>query len=259
MKRFLLTTAIAAMCMLTAQAQKYLSWYSSATDREYGVLADNINGDKFDCMLYGQSLYKYIPIAGIRIAKKDIPAFVRELRAVAEKAGKWWDEKACGMGADDAGVAFDSNFKKVTAWYDMGTPPEPIYHNMKDAKVEVYGEMQWVGMGTVYLSVAPIIDKDNNRHPGVVLPFGSKQEMIALADAMEKLDPNVEVPEEPVATTIEQKDPRDIHITCPQCGAEFTGKSASLAFKNGRNHNKGCPLFNKIPEVPQVPQPPKIR
>ena len=52
--------------------------------------------------------------------------------------------------------------------------------------------------------------------------------------------------------------PHDIHITCPQCGAVFTGKSASLAFKNGRNHNKGCPLFNQVPEVPQVPQTPKI-
>ena len=253
MKRFLFTIAIAVTCMLTMQAQRYLSWYSSATDQEYGVLADNINGDKFDCMLYGQSLYKYIPIAGIRIAKKDIPAFVRELRAVAEKAGKWWEEKACGMGVDDAGVSFDANFRGVTAWYDMGTPPEPIYHDMKDAKLEAYGEMQSVGLGVVFLSVSPIIDKDNNRHPGVVLPFGSKQEMIALADAMDKLNPSIEEDFFP------PQHAKDIHITCQQCGAVFSGKSASLAFDNPRNHKKGCPLFNKIPEVPEVPQVPKLK
>lgn len=49
----------------------------------------------------------------------------------------------------------------------------------------------------------------------------------------------------------------DIHITCPQCGAEFTGKSASLFFDNPHNHKKDCPLFNKVPDVPQVPQVPK--
>ncbi len=280
MKRFLLTIAIAVMCMLTVHAQRYKSWHSSVTDRDYGVSAENIKGKNFDCLIYGQSMYKYIPITGIRIANKDIPAFVKEVRAVAEKAGQWWEKKACGMGVDDAGVSFETNFRSVTAWYDMGTPPEPIYHDMKNAKLEAYGEMQSVGLGIVFLSVSPIIDKDGNRHTGVVLPFGSKEEIIAFADAVEKLNPSVEEAcciycgvnlttgeahksdcpyylSSEVSDSLSQTAPKpkdDIHITCQQCGATFSGKSASLAFDNPRNHKKGCPLFNKVPEVPQVPK-----
>ena len=155
MKRFLLTIAIAVMCMLTVHAQRYKSWHSSVTDRDYGVAAENIKGKNFDCLIYGQSMYKYIPITGIRIANKDIPAFVKEVRAVAEKAGQWWEKKACGMGVDDAGVSFETNFRSVTAWYDMGTPPEPIYHDMKNAKLEAYGEMQSVGLGNSILRREP--------------------------------------------------------------------------------------------------------
>ena len=248
MKRFLLTIAIAVMCMLTVHAQRYKSWHSSVTDRDYGVAAENIKGKNFDCLIYGQSMYKYIPITGIRIANKDIPAFVKEVRAVAEKAGQWWEKKACGMGVDDAGVSFETNFRSVTAWYDMGTPPEPIYHDMKNAKLEAYGEMQSVGLGIVFFGVSPIIDKDGNRHTGVVLPFGSKEEMIAFADAVEKLNPSVE------EDFFSPQHTNDIHITCQQCGTVFSGKSASLAFKDPRNHEKGCPLFNEVPSVPQVPK-----
>ena len=289
MKRFLLTTAIAVTCMLTIQAQKYKSWHSSVTDRDYGVSAENIKGDNFDCLIYGQSLYQYIPITGIRIDSKNIPAFVKELRSLADKAGLWWETKAPVTGIEDAAVLFDTNFKNVTAWFDIGTPPEPEYHNMKDAHVEAYTQMMFVGDDAVYLSVAPIVDKDKNRHPGFILPFGSKQEIEALITAIESLNPSVEeaycifcdvnlktgeahkqncpyyqdaeandsLPSSQSTKPVQP--PHDIHITCPQCGAVFTGKSASLAFKNGRNHNKGCPLFNQVPEVPQVPQPPKIQ
>lgn len=294
MKRFLLTTAIAVGCMLTVQAQKYKSWHSSVTDRDYGVSAENIKGDNFDCLIYGQSLYQYIPITGIRIDSKNIPAFVKELRSLADKAGLWWDTKAPVTGIEDAAVLFDTNFKNVTAWFDIGTPPEPEYHNMKDAHVEAYTQMMFVGDDAVYLSVSPIVDKDKNRHPGFILPFGSKQEIEALITAIESLNPSVEeaycifcdvnlktgeahkqncpyyqdaeandslpASQSPQQESVSVPQPmHDICITCPQCGAEFTGKSASLAFKNGRNHNKGCPLFNQVPEVPQVPQTPKIQ
>ncbi|MBR4369351.1 MAG: hypothetical protein IKP52_08670, partial [Prevotella sp.] len=144
MKRFLLTTAIAVGCMLTVQAQKYKSWHSSVTDRDYGVSAENIKGDNFDCLIYGQSLYQYIPITGIRIDSKNIPAFVKELRSLADKAGLWWETKAPVTGIEDAAVLFDTNFKNVTAWFDIGTPPEPEYHNMKDAHVEAYTQMMFV-------------------------------------------------------------------------------------------------------------------
>ena len=294
MKRFLLTTAIAVGCMLTVQAQKYKSWHSSVTDRDYGVSAENIKGDNFDCLIYGQSLYQYIPITGIRIDSKNIPAFVKELRSLADKAGLWWETKAPVTGIEDAAVLFDTNFKNVTAWFDIGTPPEPEYHNMKDAHVEAYTQMMFVGDDAVYLSVSPIVDKDKNRHPGFILPFGSKQEIEALITAIESLNPSVEeaycifcdvnltageahqancpyyqdaeandslpASQSPQQESVSVPQPmHDICITCPQCGAEFTGKSASLAFKNGRNHNKGCPLFNQVPEVPQVPQTPKIQ
>lgn len=294
MKRFLLTTAIAVTCMLTIQAQKYKSWHSSVTDRDYGVSAENIKGDNFDCLIYGQSLYQYIPITGIRIDSKNIPAFVKELRSLADKAGLWWETKAPITGIEDAAVLFDTNFKNVTAWFDIGTPPEPEYHNMKDAHVEAYTQMMFVGDDAVYLSVSPIVDKDKNRHPGFILPFGSKQEIEALITAIESLNPSVEeaycifcdvnlktgeahkqncpyyqdaeandslpASQSPQQESVSVPQPmHDICITCPQCGAEFTGKSASLAFKNGRNHNKGCPLFNQVPEVPQVPQTPKIQ
>jgi hypothetical protein len=160
---------------------------------------------------------------------------------------------------------------------------------MKDAHVEAYTQMMFVGDDAVYLSVSPIVDKDKNRHPGFILPFGSKQEIEALITAIESLNPSVEeaycifcdvnlktgeahkqncpyyqdaeandsLPASQSPQSVQH--PHEIHITCPQCGAVFSGKSASLAFKNGRNHNKGCPLFNQVPEVPQVPQTPKIQ
>ena len=293
MKRLLLCLVILTGT-LSVMAQKYGSWHSSVTGRDYGVLAENIKGKSFDCFIYGQSLNKHIPIVGMRLSSKHIPAFVKELRSLADKAGLWWDTKAPVTGIEDAAVLFDTNFKNVTAWFDIGTPPEPEYHNMKDAHVEAYTQMMFVGDDAVYLSVAPIVDKDKNRHPGFVLPFGSKQEIEALITAIESLNPSVEeaycifcdvnlktgeahkqncpyyqdaeendslpASQSPQQESVSVPQPmHDICITCPQCGAEFTGKSASLAFKNGRNHNKGCPLFNQVPEVPQVPQTPKIQ
>ena len=289
MRKKLLLLAVATVCCLCASAQRYGSWHSSVTGRDYGVLVENVKGKSFDCLIYGQSLNKHIPIVGMRLSSKHIPAFVKELRSLADKAGLWWDTKAPVTGIEDAAVLFDTNFKNVTAWFDIGTPPEPEYHNMKDAHVEAYTEMMLVGDDAVYLSVAPIVDKDKNRHPGFFLPFGSKQEIEAFITAIEGLNPNVEEAycaycgvnltageahqaNCPYAHDSEVNDslpssqstkpvqpPHDIHITCPQCGAVFTGKSASLAFKNGHNHNKGCPLFNQVPEVPQVPQAPKIQ
>ena len=289
MKRFLLTTAIAVTCMLTIQAQKYKSWHSSVTDRDYGVLAENIKGDNFDCLIYGQSLYQHIPITGIRIDSKTIPAFVKELRSFAEQAGVWFETKAPITGIEEPGLVFKTNFKNVTAWYDMGTPPEPQYYTMNNAPVEAYSQMKDFTIGAVYLGVAPIVDKNGNRHLGVVLPFGSKQEIEAFITAIEGLNPKVEEAycaycdvnltageahqaNCPYAQDSEVNDslpssqstkpvqpPHDIHITCHQCGAVFSGKSASLAFENPRNHKKDCPLFNQVPEVPQVPQTPKIQ
>lgn len=257
MKKHALLAIAFAFC-LCANAQKYGSWHSSVTDRDYGVSVENVKGKSFDCLIYAQSLNKHIPIVGLRIANKDLPAFVKELSALADKAGQWWETKAPVTGVEDAGVLFDTNFKHVTAWFDMGTPPDPQYHNMKDAHVEAYTQMSFVGDGAVNLSVAPIVDKDKNRHPGIILPFGSKQEMEELITAIESLNPNAkEFPQQESVSAPQQ--PHDIQITCPQCGAEFTGKSASLAFKNGRNHKKGCPIFNNVPEVPQVPQVPKIQ
>ena len=280
--------AIALVCCLCASGQKYGSWHSSVTDRDYGVSVENVKGKSFDCLIYAQSLNKHIPIVGLRIAIKDLPAFVKELRALADKAGQWWETKAPVTGVEDAGVLFDTNFKHVTAWFDMGTPPDPQYHNMNNAHVEAYTQMSFVGDGAVYLSVAPIVDKDKNRHPGIVLPFGSKKEIEALITAIESLNPSVEeayciycgvnlkigeahkqncpyspdaeendsLPssQSPQQESVSAPQPmHDIEITCPQCGATFHGKSASLAFKYGRNHKKGCPIFNKVIEVPQVP------
>ncbi len=236
MKRIFLTTSIAVACLLTVQAQKYKSWHSSVTDRDYGVMAENIKGDNFDCLIYGKSLNQHIPIAGIRIDSKDIPAFVEELRSFAGQAGEWFEKKAPITGIEDYGYHFKTNFKGVTAWYDMGTPPEPQYHTMSNAPVETYSQMLFFSIGAVYLGVAPIVDKEGNRHPGVVLPFGSKQEIEEFVTAVESLNPN------------------EICITCPQCGAELYGKSASLFFDDPHNHEKGCPLFNTVPSVPQVPK-----
>ena len=191
MKRLLLCLVILTGT-LSVMAQKYGSWHSSVTGRDYGVLAENIKGKSFDCFIYGQSLNKHIPIVGMRLSSKHIPAFVKELRSLADKAGLWWDTKAPVTGIEDAAVLFDTNFKNVTAWFDIGTPPEPEYHNMKDAHVEAYTQMMFVGDDAVYLSVAPIVDKDKNRHPGFVLPFGSKQEIEALITAIESLNPSVE-------------------------------------------------------------------
>ena len=179
MKRLLLCLVILTGT-LSVMAQKYGSWHSSVTGRDYGVLAENIKGKSFDCFIYGQSLNKHIP------------AFVKELRSLADKAGLWWDTKAPVTGIEDAAVLFDTNFKNVTAWFDIGTPPEPEYHNMKDAHVEAYTQMMFVGDDAVYLSVSPIVDKDKNRHPGFILPFGSKQEIEALITAIESLNPSVE-------------------------------------------------------------------
>ena len=283
MKRLLLCLVILTGT-LSVMAQKYGSWHSSVTGRDYGVLAENIKGKSFDCFIYGQSLNKHIPIVGMRLSSKHIPAFVKELRSLADKAGLWWDTKAPVTGIEDAAVLFDTNFKNVTAWFDIGTPPEPEYHNMKDAHVEAYTQMMFVGDDAVYLSVSPIVDKDKNRHPGFILPFGSKQEIEALITAIESLNPSVEEAycifcdvnlktgeahkqNGPYARDTEENDsspssqstqsvqhPHEIHITCPQCGAVFSGKSASLAFKNGRNHKEDCPIFNKVPDVPQVPK-----
>ena len=171
MKRLLLCLVILTGT-LSVMAQKYGSWHSSVTGRDYGVLAENIKGKSFDCFIYGQSLNKHIPIVGMRLSSKHIPAFVKELRSLAD-------------GIEDAAVLFDTNFKNVTAWFDIGTPPEPEYHNMKDAHVEAYTQMMFVGDDAVYLSVSPIVDKDKNRHPGFILPFGSKQEIEALITAIE--------------------------------------------------------------------------
>ena len=289
MRKKLLLLAVATVCCLCASAQRYGSWHSSVTGRDYGVLVENVKGKSFDCLIYGQSLNKHIPIVGMRLSSKHIPAFVKELRSLADKAGLWWDTKAPVTGIEDAAVLFDTNFKNVTAWFDIGTPPEPEYHNMKDAHVEAYTQMMFLGDDAVYLSVAPIVDKDKNRHPGFFLPFGSKQEIDAFIKAVESLNPNVEEAyclycdanlttceahkkNCPYALDTEENDsspssqstqsvqhPHDIHITCPQCGAVFSGKSASLAFKNGRNHKEDCPIFNKVPDVPQVPQAPKIQ
>ena len=239
MRKKLLLLAVATVCCLCASAQRYGSWHSSVTGRDYGVLVENVKGKSFDCLIYGQSLNKHIPIVGMRLSSKHIPAFVKELRSLADK-------------------------------------------NMKDAHVEAYTQMMFLGDDAVYLSVAPIVDKDKNRHPGFFLPFGSKQEIDAFIKAVESLNPNVEEAyclycdanlttceahkkNCPYALDTEENDsspssqstqsvqhPHEIHITCPQCGAVFSGKSASLAFKNGRNHNQ-------VPEVPQVPQAPKIQ
>lgn len=273
-------------------AQKYGSWHSSVTDRDYGVSVENVNGDAFDCLIYGQSLNKHIPITGCRIASKHIPGFVKELRALTDKASEWWQTKALVTGVEDAAIQFSTNFQNVTAWFDMAPPPDPQYHNMENAHVEAYTQMQHVGDGVVLLSVAPIVDKNGNRHPGFILPFGSKDEMEALITAIESLNPNIEDPyciycgvnmktgeahrqTCPYCIDTEVNDslslsqstqtesvfaPQQMHeieITCPQCGATFKGKSASLFFENPRNHEKGCTLFNKVIQVPQVPDSPK--
>ena len=287
MKRLLLCLAV-IVGTLPVTAQRYKSWYSSVTDKEYGVIAENIKGDNFDCMIYGQSLYKHIPIAGFRIAKKDVPAFVKELRSFAEQAGQWFEKQPPIAGIEDSGRQFKTSFNGVTAWYDMGTPPEPQYHNMANARMEAYSQMGEFTVGAVYLSVAPIVDKDGNRHPGVVLPFGSQNEIEAFITAVESLNPNVEEAycaycganltagethsakcpyyhdsetndSSPSSQITNHQSPItnhhiDIHITCPQCGAVFSGKSASLFFENPHNHRKDCPLFNKPIEVPQVPK-----
>ena len=193
MKRIFLSIAIMAVS-LTIMSQKYEAWHSSVTDRDYGVSAEDVNGNAFDCLIYGQSLNKHIPITGCRIASKDIPAFVKEMRALADKAGEWWQTKAPITGVEDAGIQFATNFQNVTAWFDMAPPPDPEYHNMENAHVEAYTQMQFVGEGYVFLSVAPIVDKDGNRHPGFILPFGSKEEIEALITAVESLNPNSEDP-----------------------------------------------------------------
>lgn len=290
MKKLVLL-AVAAVCSLWADAQRYCSWHSSVTDRDYGVSAENVRGDAFDCLIYGQSLYKHIPIVGCRIASRDIPAFVREMRALADRAGEWWQTKAPVTGVEDAGILFPTNFQHVTAWFDMGTPPEPQYHNMEDARLEAYTQMQFVGDGAVYLSVAPVVDKDGNRHPGFVLPFGSKEEMEALITALEGLNPSVEeahcifcdvnlktgeahkqncpyyqdaeandslpASQRPQQESVSAPQPmHDICITCPHCGATFVGKSASLFFNE--HCKKDCPRFNQIIQVPQVPATPDL-
>jgi len=252
MRKKLLLLAVATVYCLCASAQRYGSWHSSVTDRYYGVSVENVKGKSFDCLIYGQSLNRHIPIVGIRLSSKHIPAFVKELRSLADKAGLWWETKAPVTGIEDAAVLFDTNFKNVTAWFDMGTPPEPEYHNMKDAHVEAYTQMMFVGDGAVYLSVAPIVDRDKNRHPGFIMPFGSKQEIDALITALESLNPNVEEFSQQESVFAPQQ-MRDIEITCPQCGATFHGKSAKLFMENPRNHKSDCPLFNKVIEVPQVP------
>ncbi|MDO4980175.1 MAG: hypothetical protein Q4E58_04610 [Prevotellaceae bacterium] len=288
MKRLLLCLVILTGT-LSVMAQKYGSWHSSVTGRDYGVLAENIKGKSFDCFIYGQSLNKHIPIVGMRLSSKHIPAFVKELRSLADKAGLWWDTKAPVTGIEDAAVLFDTNFKNVTAWFDIGTPPEPEYHNMKDAHVEAYTQMMFVGDDAVYLSVAPIVDKDKNRHPGFILPFGSKKEIEALITAIESLNPNVEeaycifcdvnlktgeahkqncpyyqdaeandslpASQSPQQESVSVPQPmHDICITCPHCGATFVGKSASLFFNE--HCKKDCPRFNQIIQVPQVPATP---
>ena len=289
MKKHALLAIAFAFC-LCANAQKYGSWHSSVTDRDYGVSVENVKGKSFDCLIYAQSLNKHIPIVGLRIAIKDLPAFVKELRALADKAGQWWETKAPITGIEDAAVLFDTNFKNVTAWFDMGTPPEPEYHNMKDAHVEAYTQMQFVGDGVVYLSVAPIVDKDKNRHPGIILPFGSKQEMEELITAIESLNPNAKEAyciycdvnlktdeahkqncpyyleteesdslssQRPQQESVSAPQPmHDICITCPHCGATFVGKSASLFFNE--HCKKDCPRFNQIIQVPQVPATPEL-
>ena len=176
-------------------------------------------------------------------------------------------------------VLFDTNFKNVTAWFDIGTPPEPEYHNMKDAHVEAYTQMMFVGDDAVYLSVSPIVDKDKNRHPGFILPFGSKQEIEALITAIESLNPSVEeaycifcdvnlktgeahkqncpYSQRPQQESVSAPQPmHDICITCPHCGATFVGKSASLFFNE--HCKKDCPRFNQIIQVPQVPATPDL-
>ena len=290
MKKLVLL-AVAAVCSLWADAQRYCSWHSSVTDRDYGVSAENVRGDAFDCLIYGQSLYKHIPIVGCRIASKNLPAFVREMRALTDRAGGWWQTKAPVTGVEDAEILFPTNFQHVTAWFDMGTPPEPQYHNMEDARLEAYTQMQFVGDGAVYLSVAPVVDKDGNRHPGFVLPFGSKEEMEALIMALEGLNPNAEeacciycdanlktgeahkqncpyspdaeendsLPssQSPQQESVSAPQPmHDICITCPHCGATFVGKSASLFFNE--HCKKDCPRFNQIIQVPQVPATPDL-
>ena len=283
--------AISLVCCFCASAQKYGSWHSSVTERDYGVLVENVKGKSFDCLIYGQSLNKHIPIVGIRLSSKHIPAFVKELRSLADKAGLWWDTKAPVTGIEDAAVLFDTNFKNVTAWFDIGTPPEPEYHNMKDAHVEAYTQMMFVGDDAVYLSVSPIVDKDKNRHPGFILPFGSKKEIEALITAIESLNPSVEeayciycdvnlktgeahkqncpyyqdaeasdsLPssQSPQQESVSAPQPmHDIRITCPHCGATFVGKSASLFFNE--HCKKDCPRFNQIIQVPQVPATPEL-
>ena len=278
MKRLLLCLVILTGT-LSVMAQKYGSWHSSVTGRDYGVLAENIKGKSFDCFIYGQSLNKHIPIVGMRLSSKHIPAFVKELRSLADKAGLWWDTKAPVTGIEDAAVLFDTNFKNVTAWFDIGTPPEPEYHNMKDAHVEAYTQMMFVGDDAVYLSVAPIVDKD------------SKQEIEALITAIESLNPSVEeaycifcdvnlktgeahkqncpyyqdaeandslpASQSPQQESVSVPQPmHDICITCPHCGATFVGKSASLFFNE--HCKKDCPRFNQIIQVPQVPATPDL-
>jgi len=292
MKKQVLLTVALVSC-LCASAQKYGSWHSSVTDREYGVSVDSVRGEAFDCLLYGQSLNKHIPIVGCRIASGDIPTFVKEMRTLADMAGQWWETKAPVTGIEDGGLQFPTSFQNVTAWFDMGIPPEPQYHNMENARVEAYTQMMFVGDGAVCLSVAPIVDKDGNRHPGFVLPFGSKEEMEILITAIEGLNPNaeeayciycdvnlktgeahkkncpyyVDAQENDSLTTSQSphlesvsatQHMHDISITCPQCGATFNGKSASIFFKNPRNHEKDCPLFNGGIQVPQVPATPDL-
>jgi len=283
--------AIAFAFCLCANAQKYGSWHSSVTDRDYGVSVENVKGKSFDCLIYAQSLNKHIPIAGCRIASKNIPAFVKELRALADQAGKWWKTKAPVTGVEDAGILFPTNFQHVTAWFDMGTPPDPQYHTMSNAHVEAYTQMNFLGDGAIYISVAPIVDKDKKRHPGIVLPFGSKKEIEALITAIEGLNPNAEDPyciycgvnlkigeahkqncpyspdaeendslpssQSPQQESVSAPQPmHDICITCPHCGATFVGKSASLFFNE--HCKKDCPRFNQIIQVPQVPATPDL-
>ena len=289
MKKILLA-ALILTGTLPAAAQRHKSWYSSVTDRYYAVTAESIKGKHFDCLLYGKSLNQHIPTAGLRVAKKDLPAFVKELRSFADQAGEWFETKAPVTGIEDPGLVFKTNFKKVMAWYDMGTPPEPEYHLMDNAPVEAFTQMEFVGEGAVYLGVLPVVDKNGNRHPGVVLPFASKQEIESLITAIESLNLNAvelncaycevdlkkgeahkkdcpyyidtEVNDTLTSQSLKPESPSapqpidDIRITCPQCGATFVGKSASLFMKDPRNHEKGCPIFNKVIQVPQVPSSP---
>lgn len=186
MKRILIIAAfVCSICVQAQQPERFSKWYSSATDREYVVAAETVKGDNFECLIYAQSLYMHIPVVGLKIYAKDIPAFVAKLRSLAEVAGTWWQQEAASLGVEDLGRVFAVDFPSVTAWYDPATPPDTDYHDMNNAKIEAYSQMQFAFHGVVFLSVSPIVDKDTHRHPGLILPFGNKEEIEAFAKALE--------------------------------------------------------------------------